>query len=116
MQVPFILLPFFVQVALTFAFLLGLGVFRGEAAASEGASQAELLLLFFALAPLAILTRKADLVFVVLAWVFVILQLVRAGVRMGSNDARTQSWPFVAAAVVLLIMWVKFALQILFGF
>jgi hypothetical protein len=77
-------------------------------------NQFQLALLFLALAPLAILTRKDDIIFVVLAWVFVILRLVHAALVMSANS-RGRFQTFATAAFVLALMWIVFAIQILSG-
>ena len=48
----------------------------------------QLPVLFYVLTAFAMLTRKADLLFVVLAWVFVVTRLVHAAVHTGPNDLR----------------------------
>jgi hypothetical protein len=131
-----ILLPVFVQVGLTFALLFMMGgrrfALRGgsvrvpdialgqrawpagvQATSNAYANQFELPVLFFALVPLAIITRKADLIFVVLSWVFVVSRLVHAVIFVTTNDVRQRFIAFLVGALVLLIMWVMFALRIL---
>ena len=63
--------------------------------------------------PLAILSRKADLLFVVLSWVFVLSRIVHAAVYVTSNAIPYRFGTFAAGAVVLLVMWIIFALRIL---
>jgi hypothetical protein len=140
MSIPFILLPFFVQVALIFGLMLLMGsrrlgsLSRGDArvedialgqktwprdaqlAANAFENQFELPMLFLLLAPLAILTRKSDIPFVILAWVFVLLRAAHAAVHVTSNDVRLRFQIFAAGALVLLLMWILFAAQILLRF
>lgn len=136
MSVAMILLPLFVQVGLTFALLFALGPVRlrairegqvGREAALDGdafpprcrqfansyRNQFELPVLFYALTILALFTRKADIVFVVLAWVFVATRFVHAYVHVTSNTLRLRFTAFLVGTIVLLIMWVLFALSIL---
>ncbi|QTL05562.1 MAPEG family protein [Aquabacter sp. L1I39] len=136
MSVAMILLPLFVQVGLTFALLFALGPMRfrairegqvGREAALDGdafpprcrqfanafRNQFELPVLFYVLTALALFTRKADIVFVVLAWVFVASRIVHAFVHVTSNDVRLRFPAFLVGTVALLIMWVLFALAIL---
>ena len=132
-----ILLPVFVQVALTFALLLFMGS-RRLAAARAGAvrygdvsmgqrawpaaaqqasnafsNQFEIPLLYFALVPLAILTRKADTLFVVLSWVFVVSRYVHAGVYVTTNRVPFRFGAYLVGVVALTIMWIVFAVRIL---
>jgi hypothetical protein len=132
-----ILLPVFVQVALTFALLFMMGgrrlaslrkgyvripdialgqrawPDRVQATSNAFANQFELPFLFFVLVPLAIITRKADLIFVVLSWVFVVTRLVHAAIFVTTNDVRQRFSVFLVGALVLLVMWIIFALRIL---
>jgi hypothetical protein len=137
MSVQMVLLPVFVQVGLTFALLFWMAGSRGKALSSgetkrrdialgqsnwpEGATQIgncfrnqfELPLLFYALIALALPLRHADLIIVMLSWVFVVTRFVHAGIFVSSNELRQRSSAWFAGALVLLAMWVYFALKIL---
>jgi len=136
MTVAMILLPLFVQVGLMFCLLFALGPVRWSAIkagevgqdalldrnafparprqfANAFSNQFELPVLFFVLTILALFTRKADIVFVVLAWVFVLSRIVHALVHVTSNNIRLRFPAYLVGVVVLLIMWVIFALSIL---
>jgi hypothetical protein len=139
MSIQAILLPLFVQVALTLFLLFWTGrarvaaVRRGDVHPRDIAlrqpnwpkqetqianayhNQLELPVLFYVLTILAIITRHADLLFVVLAWVFVILRLAHAYIHLTSNHVGRRFAAFAASVVVLLIMWVIFILQIMLG-
>jgi hypothetical protein len=139
MSVAAILLPVFVQVALTFALLFSLGPKRiaalrrkevklGEVALDQNSwppalvqignafnNQFQLPVLFYVLVVLALFLRKADLLFVILSWVFVISRIVHAAVHSTSNSMGRRFAAFVIGATVLLIMWAIFAIRILFG-
>jgi hypothetical protein len=118
MMIRGILIPLFVQVALTFVLLFWSGL-RGadwrSAAAEPHASfrsQFELPVLFYVLVALLIIARHADLVFLLLAWVFVVLRIIDAGVFV-TNAAGTGRGVFLASAVVLVVMWALFAVEVL---
>jgi len=137
MSLQMVLLPLFVQVGLTFALLLWMAGARGKALSSgqtksreialgqsnwpERATQIgncfrnqfELPLLFYVLIALALPLRHADLVIVMLSWVFVVTRFVHAGIFVTSNDVRTRSLAWFAGVLVLFAMWVYFALKIL---
>jgi len=137
MTIPSVLLPVFVQVGLTFALLLAMVFARRSALVSRQtkirdialgepnwpvratqigncyANQFELPLLFYVLIALALPIRHADFVIVILSWVFVITRFVHAGVFVSSNDLGRRSTAWLAGALVLLVMWVYFALKIL---
>lgn len=137
MSVAAILLPVFVQVGLTFAVLLRLGLVRA-AAIRAGAvehdrvvldetgwpatarqagncfrNQFELPVLFYAVMILALVTRQADGLFVLLAWLFVLSRIVHALVHVTGNDIRLRFPSFLVGVLVLFVMWVAFALGIL---
>jgi hypothetical protein len=139
MSVPAILLPVFVQVFLTFVLLTWMATVRGRAlrggevrpedialrqrawplraeqVANAFSNQLELPLLFYVLVAFALITRKADLVFVVMSWMFVATRLVHVFVHTGSNVVRIRGGVFAVGALILIIMWVIFALRILFA-
>lgn len=76
-------------------------------------NQLELPLLFYVLTILAWLTKQADLLFVLLAWVFVALRLLHAVVHVTSNHLGRRFTAFAASVVVLLVMWVIYVVRIL---
>jgi hypothetical protein len=139
MTIDFVLLPLFVEVGLTFFLLFWTGRARVAAVRSREVAipdvalgqpawppritlianayhnQLQLPVLFYVLVILALFTRKADLLFVVLAWMFVTTRLVHTAIHVTSNDMRTRFAAFAAGAVILLIMWIVFALRILLG-
>jgi hypothetical protein len=136
MSIATILLPLFVQVALTFAVLITLALRRagaktrgelrgpvslrepnwpvtGRQAEYNYQNQFELPVLFYVLTVLAIITRQADLLFVVLAWIFVITRIIHAAVHLTTNDLTVRGPVFIAGAIVLMIMWMAFIIRIL---
>jgi len=139
MSVPAILAPVFVQVGLTFCLLIWLAALRTRALRSGAvrpadialrgrawpgraeqignafANQLELPLLFYVLAILALVTRKADFLFVVMSWMFVATRLFHAFVHTGSNVVRIRGGAFAVGAIILLVMWIIFAARILFA-
>jgi len=60
-------------------------------------------------------TRKADLLFVVMAWVFVLSRLAHAYVYATSNIVILRFQIFLVGAKVLMLMWAIFAGRSLFG-
>jgi hypothetical protein len=139
MSIPMILAPLFVQVLLTFAVGFWLAGLRTGAMSRREVkpqdidlgqpnwprrttqignayrNQFELPVLFYVLTILAIITRHADFLFVVLAWVFVLSRLVHAYIHVTSNDLRSRGLWFGVGAVVLFIMWLIFIVRILLG-
>ena len=137
MSVQMVLLPVFVLVGLTFALLLGMASARTRALTSRETSpkdialgqpnwptratqigncfknQFELPLLFYALIALALPLRHADLVIVLLSWVFVITRFAHAGIFVTSNNVQQRSLVWFAGVLVLLVMWLYFALKTL---
>lgn len=110
MTVQMILLPLFVHVALMLAILLR-GVARAEPV--EGREEALAALLFYTLTVLALFTRKADVLFIVLAWAFVVLRAVAVFPQVLSARMPGRSGIVLASLAVLALMWVVFALAIL---
>jgi len=132
-----VLLPLFVQIGLTFALLLGMATARARALSSRETSpkdialgqpnwpdratqvgncfrnQFEVPVLFYALIALALPLRHADLVIVLLSWVFVVTRFIHAGIFVTSNDVGQRGMVWFAGVLVLLAMWIYFALKIL---
>jgi hypothetical protein len=132
-----VLLPVFVLVGLAFALLLGMVAARGRARGSgevgvrDGASgqpnwpagvtqvgdcfsnQFEVPLLFYILIALALPLRHADLFIVLMSWVFVVTRFVHAGIFVTSNNIRQRGLAWFAGVLVLLAMWIYFALKLL---
>jgi hypothetical protein len=139
MSVAAVLAPVFVQVALTLALLSWTGLSRVASVRSgqtkvgnialgqpnwpvkiqqRGNSynnQLQLPVLFYVLTALALITRSADLLFVVMAWLFVGSRLVHAYIHTGSNFVRYRFYAFAVGLVILLAMWLIFAARILLG-
>ena len=133
MTVQMVLLPVFVQVALTFAMLFWMASVRtrsvksgetkirdialGQSAWPTGAqqisnnytSQFQIPLLFYVVVILALFTRTADLIFVVLSWLFVLARIAHTYVHTTSNHVPTRFNVFGVGVFVLLIMWIYFA-------
>ena len=62
---------------------------------------------------LAWVTRHADLIFVVLAWIFVIFRYLQAYVHVTSNQVRLRGAIFGVSALVLAIMWIIYIVEML---
>jgi hypothetical protein len=139
MSAEMILLPLFVEVILTFALLFWLGPLRARDFRSglvreediglrqpnwskpalqlqySFSNQFELPVLFYVLTILAYVTHHAGLLFVALAWVFVIFRLFQAYVHVTSNKVMLRGAFFSVSALALAIMWVVFIVEILTG-
>jgi hypothetical protein len=137
MSVAAILAPLFVQVALTFALMFWMGgvryasVNRGETKVRDIVlgqpnwpprvtqlgnayhNQYQMPVLFYVLVILALALRKADLLFVIMSWIFVVLRIVHAGIHVTTNRLIHRFSAFVASSIVLLVMWIIFALRVL---
>jgi len=64
---------------------------------------------------LEIITRHADLIFVVLAWVFVLLRVIQVTVHVTNNNVSWRGASYGIGAIVLLVMWIIFIIRILLG-
>jgi hypothetical protein len=132
-----IIYPLLVQVALTFVLLIWLA--RERMSALKGRvvrpadialrepnwpkgttqignsflSQLEVPLLFYLLAVLLLVTRMVDLAQLVLAWAFVAARLGHAFVHTTHNDIRIRGPIFGVGMLILLAMWIWFAVRFL---
>jgi hypothetical protein len=139
MSLQAVLLPLFVEVILTFVLMLQMGALRRSdirsgavqpqdvalrepiwprrtmQAAYSYSNQFELPVLFYVLTILEWVTRHAGYVFVILAWIFVICRVLQAYVHVTSNEMRLRSAFFSGSAVVLMIMWALYIIEVLTG-
>ena len=125
MSLQSVLLPVFVLVGLTFVLLLWMGGLRRQALVGGTTKIRDIVLGQPNWPPRAtqigncfsnqfeLPLRHADLVIVLLSWVFVVTRLVHAGVFVTSNDLKARSLAWFAGVLVLLAMWLYFALKIL---
>ncbi|HXZ46982.1 MAG TPA: MAPEG family protein [Pseudolabrys sp.] len=137
MSIQAVLLPLFVEVFLTFGVMFGMMYFRtstlrrGETRfedialrepnwpvratqfAYSFANQFELPVLFYVLTILEIITRSADLLFVVLAWIFVVTRALQALIHVTNNNVSLRGAFYGVGAIILVIMWVIFIVHIL---
>ena len=137
MSVQMVLLPVFVLVGLAFFLLIWMAGARRNALvggetrirdialgqpnwperatqiANCFANQFEIPLLFYILIAIALPLRHADLVIVLLSWVFVVTRFVHAGIFVTSNVLQQRSLAWFSGVLVVFAMWVYFALKIL---
>jgi hypothetical protein len=137
MSIRAVLLPLFVHVVLTFVLAFWAAYLRVQAVRTRAVhprdislrelnwpphvqkitnalqNQLELPLLFYVLTILAWLTKQADLLFVALAWVFVVLRVLHAAIHVSSNDLHQRGLLFISAGFVLAVMWTIFILRVL---
>jgi hypothetical protein len=139
MSLQAVLLPLFGEVILTFALMLRMGALRGAdyrsgavkaqdialrepnwpkrtaQAANSFSNQFELPVLFYVLTILEWITRHAGYVFVILAWIFVICRVLQAYVHVTSNVVRLRGAFYTVGALVLMIMWALYIIEVLTG-
>ena len=137
MSTQMILLPLFVQVILTFVVWgwmarlrtsdFSSGALRAENVAlrepnwpprtmqfaNSFANQFEMPVLFYVLTILEYVTHLAGIVFVVLAWIFVIFRVLHAYVHVTSNIVRLRGALYGIGAFVLIVMWAIYIVEVL---
>ena len=137
MSIQFVLLPLFVEVLLTFGVMFGMmyhrtsTLQRGETRlqdiglrepnwpvratqfAYSFSNQFELPVLFYVLTILVIITHHADLLFVLLAWIFVLMRVFQAVVHVTNNNVRLRGAFYGVGALILFIMWVIYIVRIM---
>lgn len=136
MSLQMALAPVFALVLLSFMLLVAMGRVRlgalkarqvrmgdialGQKAWPERATQIsnaysnqfEIPMLFYALVALALPLRQMDLVMVLLAWVFVVTRYLHAAIYSTTNNLTQRFSTFFAGVLVLVAMWLYFALKI----
>lgn len=129
--------PLLLQVALTFVLLLWLARGRTGALTSKEVlpeqialgqprwparttqvansfqNQLEVPVLFYVLVLLILHLRMSDIVHVVLAWAFVLTRFVHAFIHTTNNDVRVRGAVYGIGVLILLVMWIWFALRFL---
>ena len=78
-------------------------------------NQFQLPMLFHVLAALELVTGKADILFVILAWAFVASRFVHAFIHTGSNNVVTRFYAFAGGFGLLILLWIHFAIRLLAG-
>ncbi len=76
-------------------------------------NQFELPVLFYLLAVLAVVTRLTDVVLVALAWAFVVARCAHVYIHTTSNELTARGSVYGIGAIILLVMWLRFLLQLL---
>lgn len=131
-----ILLPVFVQVLLTLVLLGWMGVMRvraiqagavrtKEIAVDQNAwpanvravancyrNQFELPVLFYLIVMVALMTSKVSTLMITLAWMFVGMRIVHAGIHASNSNVRRRFFAFLGGVFILLAMWLVLMLQI----
>jgi hypothetical protein len=139
MSIQAILLPLFVEVALTFYLGVWMAYLRTRDLRSRAvhpskialrepnwplktqlvgycfSNQFELPILFYVLTILEVITRHADLIFLILAWVFVLTRIMHAIVHTTTNRIQFRGAWYGFGAAALLIAWIIYAVRILAG-
>jgi hypothetical protein len=139
MSLATVFAPVFVQVALTFALLFWAGSMRVNAVRSGAVkmrdvalrqpnwppramqitnayqNQLELPVLFYLLVTIAFFTAHMTATLVDLSWLFVLSRLLHALIHVTTNEVRRRFFVFAAGAMILLLMWVLYLLDVLFG-
>jgi hypothetical protein len=137
MTVTDLLLPVFVEVGLTFFIMFWMSILRRRALSSGAVTpgdialrepkwpprtlqvaynfqnQFELPMLFYVLVAFILITSTNSLIFVILAWVFVLSRIAHAYIHTGSNELYSRSAALGVGAIALVAMWVIFAIRIL---
>jgi hypothetical protein len=137
MSIQAILMPLFVQVALTFVLLFWMSALRYRAVrarhvepdkvrlrepnwpprvlqiANAYHNQLELPVLFYIVMLLAMSTKTLDVIIYVLAWMFVLARVAHAYIHVTSNRLDRRTGVFGVGAIALLLMWVIVIARIL---
>jgi hypothetical protein len=136
MSIQFALAPLFVQVLLVFGLMIWMAkerqtaLRRGEVhhrdvalrepkwppkamqVANCFSNQFEIPVLFYVVTILAAITRQADLLFVLLSWVFVILRYIHAFIHTTSNRVPRRGLVYGLGVVIVFALWVELALKL----
>lgn len=136
MPIQFQLAPLFVQVLLVFILMIWMAkerqgaIRRGEVhprdialrepkwptramqVANSFSNQFEIPILFYVVTLLAAITRQADLLFVILSWLFVITRYIHAFIHTTSNRVPRRGLVYGLGVVIVFALWVELALHL----
>jgi hypothetical protein len=139
MSIQAVLAPLFVQIILTLLLLYGMAGLRGTALRSGQVrpeqmelqtsgwpqraaqfsnsfrNQFELPVLFYVAVIVAWITRKADLLFVILSWLFVLSRIGHALVHVTFNKVPVRGGVYAIGGVILTILWGVLIVRVLLG-
>lgn len=68
--------------------------------------------LFYAVVAFALITKGADTLMLVLAWLFVLTRIFHAAIHIGPNKVRWRSPAFALGFLILMLMWVKLFIHV----
>ncbi len=135
--IPWVLAPVFMQVLLIFALMfmmgrarlrdlqartlrvsdiaLGQNVWPDKTAQIGNAfnNQFQMPLLFFVLVIFTLMTGKQDYLFIICEWLFVLLRLGHAYVHVTSNNVPRRFQLYVAGTLLLMLMWIWYAIRVM---
>ncbi len=135
--IPAVMAPVFVLVLMTFVLLLMTGYARfgdlrerrlriADIALGQNAwpdrtmqisnafnNQFQIPILFYLLVGFVLLTGKQDYFFIVAQWLFVISRIGHAYIHVTSNHVQQRFSFYLVGAVILMLMWVWYAIRIL---
>ena len=136
MSIQFVLAPLFFQVLLVFLLLILMfkerrgALVRGEVksrdialrepnwpkkatqAANCFSNQFETPVLFYVVTILALITHTADLLFVLLSWLFVALRYIHAFIHTTANRVSHRGSVYGITVLVLLGLWIELAFKL----
>jgi hypothetical protein len=75
-------------------------------------NQFEAPVLFYAVVAFALITKGADTLMIVLAWLYVLTRIVHAAIHIGPNKVRWRSPAFALGFLIVALMWIKLALHV----
>jgi hypothetical protein len=139
MSIQAVLAPLFVQIILTLLLLYGMAGLRGVALQSGQVrpeqmelqtsgwpkratqfgncfrNQFELPVLFYVAVIVAWVTRKADLLFVILSWLFVLSRIGHALVHVTFNRVPVRGGVYAIGGFILTILWGVLIVRVMLG-
>jgi hypothetical protein len=134
-----LLVPLFVQIALTLGLIFWGGILRVQSIRAGSVhlrdialrqpgwpeqttkvmnayeNQLQLPLLYYVLIVLVMVVAPATPFMVLLSWLFVLTRLAHALIHVTTNNVPRRFFVFLAGVVILTLMWLIFAAGVLFG-
>lgn len=75
-------------------------------------NQFEIPVLFYAVTAFALITRNADPVLLILAWLFVLSRIAHTAIHLFSEHVMARALAYFGGLLILVVMWVILAVRV----
>ena len=73
----------------------------------------EIPILFYLVSVLIFVTNNVDMIYVALAWAFVVTRYIHSYIHITSNKVLSRRKPFILGLLILMIIWIRFTIDLI---